>query len=74
LAHSASTAPRVIAIRETFGLEELIAGGEEAAQIDKNLSEPNLETMHTVAEALKEDLAKVKDALGAFVRNGKSSM
>ena len=74
LARSGSTAPRVMAIQETFGLQQLIAGGEEAAQIDKNLGEPNLETMHTVAEALKEDIAKVKDALDLFVREGKSSM
>ncbi len=65
-----SAGPRVAAVRASFRLAELLPVDEAIEQERENLSAPSVKLMHTVAAAIREDLAKVKDVLDIFVRRG----
>jgi chemosensory pili system protein ChpA (sensor histidine kinase/response regulator) len=67
---SESTGPRVSAVRASFRLSELLPVDESIEQERENLSAPSVKLMQTVAAAIREDLAKVKDVLDIFVRRG----
>ncbi len=61
---------RVGAVQASFKLAELLPVDDSIEQERENLSAPSVKLMHTVAAAIKEDLAKVKDVLDIFVRRG----
>jgi chemosensory pili system protein ChpA (sensor histidine kinase/response regulator) len=65
-----SSGPRVTAVRASFRLGELLPVDEAVEQERENLSAPSVKLMQTVAAAIREDLAKVKDVLDIFVRRG----
>ena len=65
-----STGPRVMAVRASFRLSELLPVDEGIEQERENLSAPSVKLMQTVAAAIREDLSKVKDVLDIFVRRG----
>ena len=65
-----STGRRVIAVRASFRLTELLPVDESIEQERENLSAPSVKLMQTVAAAIREDLGKVKDVLDIFVRRG----
>src|SRR5262252_11022174 len=65
-----SSGPRVMAVRASFRLSELLPVDESIEQERENLSAPSVKLMQTVAAAIREDLAKVKDVLDIFVRRG----
>ncbi len=65
-----SSGPRVTAVRASFRLTELLPVDESIEQERENLSAPSIKLMQTVAAAIREDLAKVKDVLDIFVRRG----
>jgi len=65
-----SSGPRVSAVRASFRLTELLPVDESIEQERENLSAPSIKLMQTVAAAIREDLAKVKDVLDIFVRRG----
>jgi chemosensory pili system protein ChpA (sensor histidine kinase/response regulator) len=65
-----STGSRVGAVRTSFRLSELLPVDESIEQERENLSAPSVKLMQTVAAAIREDLAKVKDVLDIFVRRG----
>ena len=65
-----SSGPRVNAVRASFRLAELLPVDESIEQERENLSAPSVKLMQTVAAAIREDLAKVKDVLDIFVRRG----
>ncbi|HKT74258.1 MAG TPA: Hpt domain-containing protein [Steroidobacteraceae bacterium] len=65
-----STGPRVVAVRTSFKLAELLPVDESIEQERENLSAPSVKLMQTVAAAIREDLSKVKDTLDIFVRRG----
>src|SRR5580700_1836784 len=67
---SESSGPRVQAVRASFRLTELLPVDESIEQERENLSAPSIKLMQTVAAAIREDLAKVKDVLDIFVRRG----
>jgi len=67
---SESTGGRVTAVRASFRLSELLPVDESIEQERENLSAPSVKLMQTVAAAIREDLAKVKDVLDIFVRRG----
>jgi chemosensory pili system protein ChpA (sensor histidine kinase/response regulator) len=67
---SASNGGRVSAVRASFRLNELLPVDEGIEQERENLSAPSVKLMQTVAAAIREDLAKVKDALDIFTRRG----
>ena len=67
---SESAGARVTAVRNSFRLTELLPVDESIEQERENLSAPSIKLMQTVAAAIREDLAKVKDVLDIFVRRG----
>src|SRR5580693_614579 len=67
---SESSGTRVQAVRTSFRLTELLPVDESIEQERENLSAPSIKLMQTVAAAIREDLAKVKDVLDIFVRRG----
>ena len=65
-----SNGTRVCAVRASFRLAELLPVDESIEQERESLSAPSVKLMQTVAAAIREDLAKVKDVLDIFVRRG----
>src|SRR6202007_531382 len=65
-----SAGPRVMAVRASFRLSELLPVDESIEQERENLSAPSVKLMQTVAAAIREELSKVKDVLDIFVRRG----
>jgi len=70
VARATSDGPRIAAVRSSFRLDELLPADETVAQEQESLSGPSVKLMHTVADAIKEDLGRVKDALDLFTRKG----
>ena len=70
VARTRSTGPRVAAVRASFRLNDLIPVDEQVEEARESLAAPSVKLMKTVAAAIKEDLARVKDALDIFVRKG----
>jgi len=70
IGRSESSGGRVSAVRASFRLSELLPVDESIEQERENLSAPSVKLMRTVAAAIREDLAKVKDVLDIFVRRG----
>jgi chemosensory pili system protein ChpA (sensor histidine kinase/response regulator) len=72
VARSSNAGARISEIRAAFNLEELLPGDEQVEHAREALSAPSVKLMQTVAAAIKEDLARVKDVLDIFVRTGMS--
>jgi chemosensory pili system protein ChpA (sensor histidine kinase/response regulator) len=70
VARSSTAGERISEIRAAFNLAELLPGDEQVEQAREALSAPSIKLMETVASAIKEDLARVKDVLDIFVRTG----
>src|SRR6201996_347892 len=70
IARSDCAGPRVAAVQASFRLNELLPVDESIEQERESLSAPSIKLMHTVAAAIREDLAKVKDVLDIYVRRG----
>jgi chemosensory pili system protein ChpA (sensor histidine kinase/response regulator) len=70
VARSTTRGSRVSAIRSTFSLSDLLPDSEELADARDSLGGPSVQLMQTVANAIREDLAKVKDALDLHARTG----
>ena len=61
---------RLLSIRSTYGLGEIVSEEEQLASAREGLAGPSAKLMQAVAEAIKEDLGSVKDVLDIFVRTG----
>ncbi len=70
VARATSNGPRVAAVRSSFRLGELLPVDDSVEKERENLSAPSIKLMQTVAAAIREDLAKVKDVLDIYVRRG----
>jgi chemosensory pili system protein ChpA (sensor histidine kinase/response regulator) len=70
VARSSTAGERIGEIRAAFNLAELLPGDEQVEHAREALSAPSVKLMETVAAAIKEDLARVKDVLDIFVRTG----
>ena len=70
VARATTTGGRIAAVRASFKLTELLPVDDSIEQERESLSAPSVKLMRTVAAAIKEDLAKVKDVLDIFVRRG----
>jgi chemosensory pili system protein ChpA (sensor histidine kinase/response regulator) len=70
VARSSTAGPRISDIRAAFNLAELLPGDQQVEQARDALSAPSVKLMKTVAAAIKEDLARVKEVLDIFVRTG----
>ena len=68
IGRSRSNGERVSSLRESFGLEQLLPEAEKVEAMERSLSGPNRELMDTVSSAVREDIARVKDALDIHVR------
>lgn len=73
VARSSTAGSRISEIRAAFNLAELLPGDEQVEHAREALSAPSVKLMETVASAIKEDLARVKDVLDIFVRTGMSN-
>jgi chemosensory pili system protein ChpA (sensor histidine kinase/response regulator) len=63
---------RILAIKESFKLGELLPQESEVQEARDSLSGPNVNLMRTVSGAIREDIGRIKDTLDIFVRMGKS--
>jgi chemosensory pili system protein ChpA (sensor histidine kinase/response regulator) len=70
VARANSTDPRLEALRKKYNLSEMLPGELQIEQAREGLAGPSVKLLRTVAEAIKEDLGTVKDALDIFVRTG----
>ncbi|HUQ51001.1 MAG TPA: Hpt domain-containing protein [Gammaproteobacteria bacterium] len=70
VAKANSKDPRIEALRKQYNLSEMLPGQAQVEQAREGLSGPSVKLMRTVAQAIKEDLGTVKDALDIFVRTG----
>ena len=70
VARSRNAGERISQIRAAFNLSELLPGDEQVEHAREALSAPSVKLMQTVAAAIREDLARVKDVLDIFVRTG----
>src|SRR5262245_18698352 len=70
VARATSTDTRIEALRKQFNLAEVLPAKAQIEQARSGLYGPSVKLMRTVAQAIKEDLGTVKDALDIFVRTG----
>ncbi|MGI9309887.1 MAG: Hpt domain-containing protein, partial [Gammaproteobacteria bacterium] len=70
VARSKGGGERVDTIRKAFNLSDLAPGDEQVEVLRESLSAPSVKLMKTVANAIREDLAKAKDVLDIYVRTG----
>ena len=70
VARSSNAGERISEIRSAFNLSELLPGDEQVEHARESLAAPSVKLMKTVAAAIKEDLARVKDVLDIYVRTG----
>ncbi len=61
---------RVVEIQSTYRLTDTLPGEEELAAARESLSGQNADLYDTVAIAVKEELARLKDSLDIVLRNG----
>ena len=70
VARANSHDPRIEALRKQYNLGDMLPAQEQLEQAREGLAGPSVKLMRTVAQAIKEDLGTVKDALDIFVRTG----
>jgi len=70
IARSTTAGERVSAIRAMFNLSDLIPADSQVELVRENLAAPSVKLMQTVAQAIRDDLARVKDVLDIYVRTG----
>jgi chemosensory pili system protein ChpA (sensor histidine kinase/response regulator) len=70
VARATVAGPRIVGVRESFRLDEVLGVDEQVAEARETLSAPSVRLMKTVAAAIREDLTRVKDVLDIFVRKG----
>lgn len=68
VARATSQGVRIAAVRKSFRLDELLPLDAQVEAARESLSAPSVKLMKTVATAIAEDLARVKDALDLYVR------
>lgn len=74
VARATGTGDRVSAVRSAFNLSGLLPGDKQVEEARAGLAAPGAKLMQTVAAAIREDLARVKDVLDIYVRTGSDSV
>ncbi len=69
VARVTTNSPRVIGIKTTYRLEELLPGDTELEEARSGMGGLNAELLATVSSGIREDLLEVKDALEIFVHS-----
>jgi chemosensory pili system protein ChpA (sensor histidine kinase/response regulator) len=72
VATAASPTARVVEVQTDYGLAEALPSEAEVETAQNSLATPNEEMMNTVVQAIREDIATVKDGLDLYVRGTKS--
>jgi len=70
IARATTVGERVSAVRALFDLSELVPGDEQVEVVRESLGAPSTKLMQTVSQAIRDDLARVKDVLDIYVRTG----
>ncbi len=70
IARATTSGERVSAVRALFDLSELVSGDEQVEIVRESLGAPSTKLMKTVSQAIRDDLARVKDVLDIYVRTG----
>ena len=70
IAHATTSGERISAVRALFDLSELAPGSEQIDIVRENLGAPSTKLMKTVSQAIRDDIARVKDVLDIYVRTG----
>jgi len=70
IAHATTSGERISAVRATFDLSELVPASEQIDIVRENLGAPSTKLMKTVSQAIRDDIARVKDVLDIYVRSG----
>ncbi|HEX9875117.1 MAG TPA: Hpt domain-containing protein [Gammaproteobacteria bacterium] len=70
ISRASGNCERVEEIRSVYSLDEVVPPEEQLVEARNELAGPSAKLMRTVAQAIKEDLSSVKDALDIFVRTG----
>ncbi len=70
IARSTTSGARVGEIRAAFNLSDFVPGDDQVEEARESLAAPSARLMTTVAQAIRDDLAHVKDVLDIFVRTG----
>ncbi len=70
VARASSSGARVVGVRQSFNLDEMLPLDDEIDDAKESLSAPSVRLMKTVAAAIRDDLTRVKDVLDIFVRKG----
>ncbi len=74
IAQSTSSGGRVNAIKTAFSLEGALPSEEERQVARESISGPNKELMQTVGNAIREELAGVKEVLDLYLRKPDESL
>ena len=69
VAKSSGDSPRLAALKQQYQLQPLWHEDEQAPASDSRMVGPDRGTMHSVAQALDEELLQVKERLDLFVRS-----
>jgi len=69
-ARASTRGTRVTAVRDAFSLADLLPEEGDLEQARDELSGPSVKLMRTVADAIREDLGKIKDVLDVYARTG----
>ncbi len=70
IARATTPGERVKAVRAAFDLSDLVPGNAQVDDARASLGAPSTKLMQTVAQAIRDDLARVKDVLDIYVRTG----
>jgi len=70
ISRATTTGERVSAVRALFDLSDLVSGDEQVEVVRENLGAPGTKLLKTVSQAIRDDLARVKDVLDIYVRTG----
>lgn len=70
IARATTTGERVSSVRALFDLSELVPGDEQVEIVRESLGAPSTKLLKTVSQAIRDDLARVKDVLDIYVRTG----
>jgi chemosensory pili system protein ChpA (sensor histidine kinase/response regulator) len=71
IAHAGSTGTRVTDVKQAFTLDRYVHKDDDITKAREALGGRNTQLLQTVAVAIKEDLARIKDGIDLYVRNDK---
>ncbi|MEO0973608.1 MAG: hypothetical protein AAFX85_10985, partial [Pseudomonadota bacterium] len=74
VARATSSGERVSAVKQAFALQDLLCKSEELDSARADLGGPSAELMETVGEAIKADLARIKELFEAQLKSDSADL